>query len=148
MARRSAVLLDAQPALWGDTPPAEPSVAQTPSKTKPKSKRLRNHRLDLPRPWTAPMPCAALCLVCRRPEDMGACAGGCAIVCGPPDKAGPVEVCLLTLTLPARLMRGRAVVLCPHCDGTHWHQPALGRRYRIGACGQSYIVHVPERSQP
>jgi hypothetical protein len=49
---------------------------------------------------------------------------------------------------PARLIGWHAAVSCPHCDHTHWHQPTPGRAYRVGQCGQPYIVHTPERSTP
>ncbi|WP_188188004.1 hypothetical protein [Nonomuraea sp. SYSU D8015] len=88
------------------------------------------------------------CLTCGQIEGAGICPDGCAIVCGRPPRTGPVEVCLLTLVLPARVIGGRAVVLCPHCDGTHWHQPSPGRRYRVGQCRQPYIVHLNEESTP
>lgn len=147
MARRRTALLEAQPSLWDDDP-STPAPADPPRPTPPKRKRRRNHILGLLRPWTSPMPCAATCLTCQRPEGAGICENGCAVVCGPPDKTGPVEVCLLTMVLPARLISRWAVVCCPHCDATHWHQPSPGRRYRVGQCGQPYIVHTPERSTP
>lgn len=93
------------------------------------------------------MPCAATCLICKRPEGLGLCPDGtCATVCGPPDKTGPVEVCLLTHVLPHRRLSRYAVVLCPHCDSTHWHQPYTGRRYVVGQCSQPYLIHIPERT--
>ncbi|MET8864651.1 hypothetical protein ABZW11_17075 [Nonomuraea sp. NPDC004580] len=141
--RHRTTVLDTQPALFDDTPPKTLPTPSKPAQPAPKKKRTRNHQLALTRPWTAPMPCAALCLVCRRPEEIGACPEGCSIVCGPPDRRGPVEVCVLTLTLPARLIAGRAAVACPHCDATHWHAPTPGRAYRIGPCGQPYIVDTP-----
>ncbi|MFB4275784.1 hypothetical protein ACBJ59_10865 [Nonomuraea sp. MTCD27] len=87
------------------------------------------------------------CLVCDQIEGEGVCQHGCAVVCGRPAKTGPVEVCLVMLTLPARRIGPYAVIACPHCDGTHWHQPAPGRAYRIGPCRQPYIVHLPEETQ-
>jgi hypothetical protein len=88
------------------------------------------------------------CLTCALSEGAGVCETGCAIVCGPPSKTGPIEVCLLTLVLPARRISRHAVVECPHCDATHWHQPYPGRRYVVGQCGQPYIIHLTERSTP
>jgi hypothetical protein len=41
-----------------------------------------------------------------------------------------------------------AAVACPHCDNTHWHQPTPSRTWRVGQCGQPYIIHTPERSTP
>jgi hypothetical protein len=147
MARRTnTALLEQQPALWGDDPPSQPAPATPAPPTAAKKRSNRHHVLSLPRPWTSPMPCISSCLTCGRPDGLGVCAGGCAVVCGRPDKTGPVEVCLLTLTLPARRISRHAVVECPHCDGTHWHTPAPGRRYRVGQCGQPYIVHLAERS--
>lgn len=144
MGRRRTALLEAQPSLWDDDPqPVSPTPKPA---SKPRPPRLRNHVLGLPRPWTWPMPCAATCLTCQRPEGAGVCENGCAVVCGPPDNTGPIEICILSLVLPARRIGPYAVVICPHCDNTHWHQPSPGRRYRVGQCGQSYIVHTPERS--
>jgi hypothetical protein len=142
MARRTAVL--DQPSLFDD-PDATPTPPTISKKEKVQSRRRRHHTLGLPRPWPKHPPCAAICLTCKRPEDIGACSGGCAIVCGRPDRTGPVEVCLITLTLPARTTPdGRhAVIACPHCGHTHWHTPTPGRSYRVGQCGQPYTIHVP-----
>ncbi|GAA3172713.1 hypothetical protein [Nonomuraea roseoviolacea] len=140
---RPAALLE-QPTLW-DEPAPEPQPENT---TK---RRNRRHVLDLPRPWAGRIPCAALCLICGRPDTMGVCPDGCATVCGRPQPArrdgkAPVEVCLITVVAIARIVPGRqwAIVTCPHCERIHWHQPATGRRYRIGQCGQPYILHIPE----
>ena len=140
MARRTA-LLDEQPSLWDDPQPAPPPTPEPP--TKPTKRSNRHHRLELPRPWSSPLPCISSCLVCARPDGLGVCEHGCSVVRGRPDKTGPVEICLITLTLPARTIGRFAVVSCPHCDGTHWHQPTPGRRFRVGQCGQPYIVHTP-----
>ena len=150
MARRSSAVLEAQPSLFDDNP--APAPASKPSQ-KPAAKSLRNHVLGLPRPWPRWMPCAMVCLVCKRPEGAGICEHGCAVVCGRPhplrkDRIAPVEVCILTLTVPARLVGRHAAVACPHCGNTHWHQPAPGRAYRVGQCRQPYIAHLAERSTP
>lgn len=153
MTSRRGAALELQPSLFDDeaAPPAAP--ASPPKPPAPKAKSLRNHTLGLPRPWPKHIPCAMTCLTCRRPEGAGICEQGCAVVCGPPiplDKKGkaPVEVCLLTTVLPARLISRHAAVSCPHCDHTHWHQPTPGRSYRVGQCGQPYTIHVPEVTAP
>lgn len=153
MARRRTALLEAQPALWDDEP--QQAVSPPPkAPSKPTRRRLRNHVLDLPRPWPQHIPCAMTCLTCGQIEGAGICENGCAIVCGRPTPLdretgkAPVEVCLLTLVVHARRIGPYAVISCPHCDGTHWHTPTPGRRYRVGQCGQPYIVHLPERSAP
>lgn len=149
MSRRRSAVLDTQPALWDDEPPAPVSPTPKPP-PKPTRRRLRNHVLELPRPWPKHMPCAMTCLVCDQTEGSGVCPDGCAIICGRPTPLdrekgkAPVEVCIVTLTLHARLLGPHAAVTCPHCDATHGHPTAPGRRYRIGQCGQPYIVHLPE----
>ncbi|MDP4501031.1 hypothetical protein [Nonomuraea turcica] len=144
MGRSRTPVLDTQPPLFdpvADARPVAPSTPTTPAPSKPRRKRLRTHVLGLPRPWNERIPCTATCLGCRRPEDLGVCPdGGCAVVCGRPDRTGPVEVCLLTVVVPARQIGRYAVVTCPHCDNLHWHQAAPGRRFRVGPCRQPYVV--------
>lgn len=149
IARRAAVL-DDQPTLWDDPQPAAPTPDTPKTVAKPAARRLRNHVLGMSRPWPEHMPCAMTCLVCDQTEGSGVCPDGCAIICGRPTPLdrekgkAPVEVCVVTLTLHARLLGPHAAVACPHCDATHGHPTAAGRRYRIGPCGQPYIVHLPE----
>lgn len=149
MTRRTATLNPAQPSLFDDFTP-EPPTPPTPKPPAKKIERRRNrsHTLGLPRPWSDHLPCAAVCLVCRRPEELGACPGGCATVCGRPDRTGPIEVCLLAKTIPARRIPGRdrIIATCPHCQNTHWHRPTEGRAYRIGQCGHPYLVVAIDRS--
>jgi hypothetical protein len=68
------------------------------------------------------------------------------VVCGRPTPLdrekgkAPVEVCIVTLTVHAQLISGRAVIECPHCDGTHGHPPKPGRSYHIAPCRQPYVI--------
>lgn len=145
MTRRTATLNPAQPSLFDPEPkPTTPPAPPRPATKKIEKRRNRHHTLDLPRPWTKHQPCAPVCLVCGRPEELGACAGGCATICGRPDRTGPIEVCLLTKLVPARRAPGRdwALVTCPHCHKLHWHRPTEGRAYRIGQCGHPYLVRT------
>lgn len=144
MSRHSTLTAD-QPTLFDPNPTPQPETPHKPAQPP----TAGAHTLQLPKPWT-PTPCTPTCLTCRRPEGLGICPDGqCAIVCGPPNRRGPVEVCLLTTTVHARLTADRAVLTCPHCGHTHWHQPTPGRTWRTGHCGKPYIltIHEPENTQ-
>lgn len=135
-----------QDTLWDLTPPAPTVPAQAPA---PLKKTRRFHRLDLPAPLRGV--CNPRCLVCGRDENTGLCAP-CSIVCHQPSTGTPIEVCLTTTRVTARLTIGihgfepgrkLAVVDCPFCERLHTHTPRFGRHYRLSGCGQPYIVTLP-----
>jgi hypothetical protein len=159
---RTAVI-EGQDALFappaGDEPAAAPKPAKRRKRTPPPRRRM-NHVLPLGYPWQPPDECNPTCARCGKPEGIGLCHTRCAVVCGKPrplelDPHGraPVEVCLITTHVTARLIAGLpgaepgrklAAVDCPRCHRVHWHGAAYGARYRIAPCNwQPYIVHLP-----
>lgn len=154
---RTAVI-DGQADLLAAADDPAPAAATKPRKRTPPTRRRMNHALPLAYPWQPAEDCDPTCIRCGKPEGRGLCHTRCAVVCGHPeplDPAGraPVEVCLVTTHVQARLVAGLpgaepgrrlAAVDCPRCGRVHWHGAVYGARYRIAPCNwQPYIVHLP-----
>lgn len=141
---RRAVVID-QPSLWDDeSPPAPPK----PQKAAPPP-RVRNHTLDLPKPATTH--CMAICLTCRRPEEIGTCETGCSIVCARPTEPAPVEICLTRTQAHAELITSPnthdqhlLVRHCPHCTQTHRHATTSQPHRQCPRTRKPYILKIQE----
>lgn len=142
-----------QDALF-DTLPAAPSA-----KAKPQLGHPAPPRRD---PEHRAAPCNPTCLVCGNPEPpeqpdrcetCPAVPGRrCATLCDHVAQPYKTDVCLITTRVDAEILTSPhsghtiAATTCPHCGERHSHSPNPGTHYRVGQCGQPYIVHTPERS--
>ena len=149
MSRRAPTLK--QPGLWDDPAP-EPLPVLPAARTRPR--RVPTHT---PQPHRSKdfqaEPCDPACLICGKPEGCGLCHPRCTVVCTHNREPWQAGICLTTLKVTARLVRGTRTVVghsehavvdpCPTCQRLHWHTPQYGLHLRIPPCRVPYLVLLP-----